>query len=186
VDQPAADHVWIDNVAACREMTRLLIGEGHRRIAVLGVMESESSRLRLLGYRQAMAEAGLPPDPELTIRTTDWTPAGGAAAMRSYLDAHPLPDAVFSFTDSMAMGALNVLWEAGHRVPQDLSVVGYDDVSDAEFAIPPLTTVGFDRRHLVDTALNLLTERILDNDRSTISTIIPYSLIRRNSTRARS
>jgi DNA-binding LacI/PurR family transcriptional regulator len=185
VDQPVADHVWIDNVGACREMTQLLISEGHRRIAVLGAMESESSRLRLLGYRQAMAGAGLPLDPDLAIRTTDWTPTGGAAAMRSYLDAHDLPDAVFCFTDSMAVGALNALWAAGHRVPEDVSVVGYDDVRDAEFAIPPLTTVGFDRRSLVDTALNLLTDQIMDNGRSSISTVIPYTIVRRQSTRAR-
>ena len=63
VVQPLADHVWHDNVTASREMTTMLIEEGHRRIAVLGIMESETSRLREEGYRQAMAEAGLKSSP---------------------------------------------------------------------------------------------------------------------------
>ncbi len=186
VDQPLADHVWIDNVAACREMTDLLIGEGHRRIAVLGTMKSESSRLRLQGYHQALAGAGITADPSLSIGTNDWSLAGGAAAMGRFLASHELPDAIFCFTDSLAIGALSVLWAEGHRVPDDVSVVGYDDVAAASYAVPALTTVGFDRRRLVETALNLLIERIQDNDRVTSSVTVPHKIIPRRSTRPRS
>jgi DNA-binding LacI/PurR family transcriptional regulator len=185
VDQPLADHVWIDNVAACREMTDLLISQGHRRIAVLGTMQSESSRLRLQGYRESLARAGIKADPTLSIGTNDWTPAGGAAAMHRFLASNELPDAIFCFTDSLAIGALSVLWAEGHRVPDDVSVVGYDDVAAATYAVPALTTVGFDRRYLVDAALNLLIDRIQDNDRATSSLIVPHEIIPRKSTRSR-
>jgi DNA-binding LacI/PurR family transcriptional regulator len=186
VDQTIADHVWIDNVAACRDLTSLLIEQGHRRIAILGVMESESSRLRLRGYGQALNESGLGVDEELRIETSEWTVAGGARAMSAHLATHELPDAVFCMTDSMAIGALSVLWAAGHHVPGDISVVGYDDVVDAAYAVPALTTVGFDRRRLVETALDLLTERIADGDRATSSVIMPHTLVVRQSTASRS
>ncbi|MET1007969.1 MAG: LacI family DNA-binding transcriptional regulator [Propionibacteriaceae bacterium] len=186
VDQPLADHVWHDNVLAAREMTTLLIEEGHRRIAVVGTMDSETSRLRLRGYEEAMAAAGLEVSPDLDIPTRNWNPAGGAAAMSGYLDAHELPDAIFCFTDAMAMGVLSVLWAAGHRVPEDVSVVGYDDVMDASYSVPALTTVRFEKQDLAETALELLIERIADNDREITSVMVHHSIVRRHSTRARS
>ncbi len=186
VVQPLADHVWHDNVTASREMTTMLIEEGHRRIAVLGIMESETSRLREEGYRQAMAEAGLEPSPELRIATRDWNPAGGAAAMRSHLEEHELPEAIFCFTDAMAIGALSALWAEGYRVPDDVSVVGYDDVMDASYTVPPLTTVRFEKRDLAETALDLLIKRIADQEREISSVMVPHSIVRRLSTRRRS
>jgi DNA-binding LacI/PurR family transcriptional regulator len=185
VDQPLADHVWHDNVAASREMTTMLVEEGHRRIAVLGTMESETSRLREEGYRQAMAEAGLETSPELRIATRNWNPAGGAAAMRRHLDEHEPPEAVFCFTDAMAIGALSALWAAGYRVPEDVSVVGYDDVIDAAYSVPALTTVRFEKRDLAETALDLLTQRIADQEREITSVMVQHSIVRRLSTRPR-
>ncbi len=186
VVQPLADHVWHDNITASREMTRMLIEEGHRRIAVLGIMESETSRLRAEGYRQAMAEAGLEPSPELRIATRDWNPAGGAAAMRSHLEEYELPEAIFCFTDAMAIGALSALWAEGFRVPDDVSVVGYDDVMDASYTVPALTTVRFEKRDLAETALDLLIKRIADHEREISSVMVPHSIVRRLSTRRRS
>jgi DNA-binding LacI/PurR family transcriptional regulator len=185
VHQALADRVWHDNVGASREMTTLLIEEGHRRVAILGLMESETARLRLQGYEEAMDAAGLPHGPDLLIRTDDWNPAGGAEAMRRHLDGHELPDAVFCFTDAMAVGALSSLLAAGHRVPEDLSVVGYDDIMDASYTVPPLTTVRFDRQDVATAALDLLTKRIADNERPVSSERVPHSIIRRLSTRAR-
>ena len=185
VDQPLADHVWHDNVAASREMTTMLIEEGHRRIAVLGTMESETSRLREEGYRQAMAEAGLEASPELSIATRNWNPAGGAAAMRRHLDEHEPPEAVFCFTDGMAIGALSALWAAGYRVPEDVSVVGYDDVIDAAYSVPALTTVRVEKRALAETALDLLIQRIADQEREITSVMVQHSIVRRLSTRSR-
>jgi LacI family repressor for deo operon, udp, cdd, tsx, nupC, and nupG len=180
-----ADHVWHDNVAASRALTELLIAEGHRRIAVLGAMASETSDQRLRGYREAMDGAGLARPDDLCIPTKTWNQAGGAAAVQDYLATHPLPDAIFCFTDAMAVGVINVLWAHGHRVPDDVSVVGYDDVIDAAYTVPALTTVRFEKRELAVTALDLLTKRIADHSRPVSAELVPHAIVRRQSTRAR-
>jgi LacI family repressor for deo operon, udp, cdd, tsx, nupC, and nupG len=185
VNQPIADHVWIDNVAATSQMVELLLRQGHRRIAALGVMETESARLRRIGYRQALDAAGLPRLPELEIPTIDWDPSGAAEAMRGFLAEHPAPDAVVCFTDSLALGALNVLWSAGFTVPGDVSVTGYDDVAESQFTVPALTTVSFDKRLLAETALRLVADRIADTDRPNETVTLPHSIVERASTRNR-
>lgn len=185
VEQPVVDHVWVDNLAACQEMATLLIAEGHRRIALLGVMDAATSRVREEGFRQALAMAGRPLDPQLLIPTNEWSAADGAQALRGFLEDHDVPDAVFCLTDSMAFGAIGVFWSMGLSVPADVSVVGFDDVFDAPFAAPPLTTVHFDRALLASTALDLLTQRMQDNGRSVSRVTIPHSVVVRASTRQR-
>jgi DNA-binding LacI/PurR family transcriptional regulator len=185
VEQPAVDHLQTDNVSALRELTQLLLDQGHRRIALLGGMISASYRLRKRGYRQAMAAAGLVDDPALEIPVEEWTCEAGAYAIRDYLVDHPLPDAIVCCTDTMAMGVLSVLWSGGYRVPHDLSVVGYDDIAEAAFTVPPLTTVHFDRSAVAEIALQLLARRIADPSLPCVSTTVPYRIIRRDSTRAR-
>jgi DNA-binding LacI/PurR family transcriptional regulator len=185
VDQPVADHVWIDNPAAAQEMTALLVAEGHRRIAAVGKMESETSRLRLQGYRAALAEAGLERDVGLEIETNDYTSAGGAAALRSFLAHSDPPEAIFCFTDALALGVLSALWSAGLRVPDDVSVVGYDNVAEVQYSVPPLTTLHFDRAELAEAALTLLMARIADPDRPIQNLTVPHSVAHRASTRRR-
>lgn len=185
VDNPVADHVWVDNVSACRQMTDLLIAEGHQTIALLGTMDAETSRVREQGFRQALDRAGRPWVPELLIRTPEWSSAAGAHALRDYLETHDVPHAIFCMTDSIAFGALSVLWSKGLSVPADVSVVGFDDVFDAPYAVPPLTTVHFDRAQLARTALDLLAQRIANHDRLVSRVTIPHRLEVRGSTRAR-
>ncbi len=184
VDQPIADHVWVDNVAAVRDLTALLIGHGHRRIAVLGGLPTESARLRLAGHAEALAAASLPRDRELII-TAEWHPRGGAEALSAWLVSHPAPDAVICLTDSMAIGALHALWSAGLRVPEDVSLVGYDDIAEAAYLVPPLTTIGFDRSEFAGTAMAMLVERIADPGRPIRSVTVPYRVVERESVRSR-
>lgn len=185
VHQPIADHVWIDNVGASRDLVTLLITEGHRRIATIGVVEAESSRQRLQGFQEAHASKGLKIAPELEIRCSDWTGDGGFRAMTDFLADHEPPDALFCMTDSMAIGAISALWSAGLRVPDQVSVVGYDNVWESRFSIPPLTTIDFDKRRMCQTALDLLSARIADTSRPTQSVAVPYSIVRRDSIRSR-
>ncbi len=184
VDQPIADHVWVDNVAASRELVEVLLRHGHRRIAVLGRLGSESSRLRLIGHREAMTAAGVPEDLELIIES-EWNPRGGAAALTRWLESHELPEAVFCLTDSIAIGALNALWTAGVRVPEDVSVVGYDDIAEAAYLVPPLTTVGFDKREFAETALALLIDRMADPGAPSRSVTVAHRIVERASVRDR-
>ena len=185
VNQPVLDHVWTDNLAAARAVVELLIARGHRRIGILGVMESATSRLREQGYRQAFAAAGLALDPGLEIRCHRWEPAGGYQAVRAWLVGRQPPDALFCFTDSLALGALHALADAGIRVPDDVSVVGYDDVPEAAHYLPPLTTVGFDKAEFAEVVLTRLAERIADPMASGTSRTLPFHLVQRASVRSR-
>lgn len=185
VDQPVVDHVWTGNVAASYALVDLLIGLGHRRVGVLGVMESATSRLREQGYRRAFVARGLPVDPALEIRCPRWEPAGGYEAVRRWLAEHDPPDALFCFTDSLALGALHAFAEAGVRVPDDVSVVGYDDVPEAAHYTPPLTTVGFDRAEFARAVLGRLAGRIAEPHAPAVSRTVPSRIVERASVRPR-
>ena len=140
--------------------------------------------LRTVGYRRALTDAGIPLDPSLEIGCDNWEPHGGAAAVDGYLDRFPLPDALFCFTDSLAIGALSTLWRRGIRVPQDISVAGFDDIAHGEYASPPLTTVSFDKRAFTDTALDRLEARIGNRAQEPTLTTVQHRIIVRDSTRA--
>jgi DNA-binding LacI/PurR family transcriptional regulator len=105
-----------------------------------------------------------------------------AHALSAYLDAHPVPEALFCFTDSMAIGALSVLWKRGHRVPDDVAVAGFDDIADAKYAVPALTTVSFDTRRVASEALRLLTERMRDREGPQRVVAVDYEVVEREST----
>lgn len=185
VDQPVVDHVWTDNVGGSRALVEMLLRRGHRRIAVLGVMRSAASRLREQGYRRAFAAAGLSVDPQLEIRCDRWDPAGGYQALGAWLVDHDPPDALFCFTDSLALGALHALAAAGLAVPEAVSVVGYDDVPEAAHYTPPLTTVGFDKAEFVNVVLSRLADRVADPPAPVISSTVDFRLVERDSVRSR-
>lgn len=185
VHQPIADHVWIDNVGASRDIVTLLIDNGHRRIAAIGGTKAESARQRLQGFREAHAKADRAIAPELEIPCQEWSGDGGFRAMTMFLVDHEPPDAIYCMTDAMAIGAISALADAGLRVPDDVSVVSYDNVWEARFSHPPLTTIDFDKRRLARTALDLLSARIEDPSRPTQSVTVPYSIVHRASVRGR-
>jgi DNA-binding LacI/PurR family transcriptional regulator len=157
------DHVAIDNVAAARELTRHLIDLGRTRIAAVGpqphVINGTAAR-RLEGYRQALAEAGLPSDPALEVPVDQLHRSDGAAAMHDLLAAGTQIDAVFCFSDQLALGALHVAARHGLRVPDDVAIAGFDDVEDGRYANPPLTTVSPDKPAIARAALTCLAERL--------------------------
>ncbi|WP_433201242.1 LacI family DNA-binding transcriptional regulator [Dactylosporangium sp. CS-047395] len=185
VGAAGADHVAVDNVAAAREATAYLASLGRRRIAALGVQhtaEGVSARLRLQGYQNALADAGLPADPALLAPAERWHRADGAAAMRALLAAGERPDAVFCFNDALALGALRALHEAGLRVPRDVAVAGFDGIDDGRFSIPTLTTVEPDIARLATLAVQLLAERITGAaDHPPRECLVPHRLTRRES-----
>lgn len=168
VDHGPADHVVVDNVAAAREITGHLIGLGRRRVAAIGSQrtpEGASARLRLAGYTAALADAGLDHDDRLVAPAPAWHRADGAAAMRHLLSTGVRPDAVFCFNDTLALGALRALHEAGLRVPEDVAVAGFDDIEDGRFSVPTLSTVSPDKERIARLAVDLLVAR-LDGDRA--------------------
>ncbi|MFF7145014.1 LacI family DNA-binding transcriptional regulator [Streptomyces nodosus] len=134
----SAVYVDSDNRGGAREAVRHLVGLGRRRIAhITGALDQTSAVDRLDGFRDVMVDV----DPGL-IAEGDFTPAGGERAMRLLLERHPDLDAVFAANDLTASGALRVLRAQGRRVPEDVAVVGFDDMlTVAEQTDPPLTTV---------------------------------------------
>lgn len=185
VDQPIVDHVWIDNVTAVRAITELLIDEGHRRIAIVGVGDTATAQVRLAGFHQALKAAGITADPEWEIPSPDWHSTDAARWFGSYLDQHEPPEAVVCMTDTLALGVISALHNHGLSVPGDVSVVGYDNITDASTMVPALTTIDFDKQKFAETAIDVLAARIADPDRPIMSVTIPHSIVRRSSTRRR-
>jgi DNA-binding LacI/PurR family transcriptional regulator len=155
------------NVDAARAATEYLIASGRRRIAVIGAHEGEvigSAGLRLQGHLEALEAAGIPFDPQLVAHTTLWHRANGANAMRELLDRGVRFDAVFGLNDTLALGAMRVLQVSGRRVPEDVAVIGFDDLDEAEYSIPSLTTVDPGQKWIARTAVQRLLEKIADAD----------------------
>ena len=121
------------------EATRYLIGRGHARIGMIGGSEGPGRR-RAAGFRRALDEAGLVADPALTS-IADWTRRGGQEAMRRLIALKDRPTAVFCANDLMAIGAMDAARDTGLSIPDDLALVGYDDIEAATLVSPPLTTV---------------------------------------------
>jgi len=185
VSQKLADRVWVDSVAAARDMTLALGRTGRRRIAVLGApgrRGSAAAVLRTRGYQAALEELGMAWDDSLIIPCEKWSPDAAAGALSGYLDSNPVPEALFCFTDSMALGALSVLWKRGLKVPDDVAVAGFDDIAHAKFAVPALTTVSFDKRQMAREALRLLTERMGNREGPQRVVAVDYGILEREST----
>ncbi|MCK0117440.1 LacI family transcriptional regulator [Isoptericola sp. S6320L] len=157
------DHVTMANVEASRAATLHLIERGCRRIAAIGAHPGEtmgSARLRYDGYRKALAEAGVPFDPRLVVEAGLWHRATGAEAMSTLLDSGVPFDGVFGMNDALALGALHVLHARGVSVPHDVAVMGFDDVDDARYSEPLLSTIDPGREQIAQTAVDLLLDRI--------------------------
>jgi DNA-binding LacI/PurR family transcriptional regulator len=160
IDHPDLDIVRVDNRVGAGDAVRHLIALGHRRIGmVCGPMSTSSARQRCEGYRHAMEEAELP------IRT-GWVvedafdQEGGYRGTQQLL-AHPeRPTAIFAAADLMALGVMHAVRDAGLCVPDDVSVVGFDDILEATITTPPLTTINQPKYRMGQCAAELLLARI--------------------------
>lgn len=160
------DHVWIDSVGVGRMATDHVLSRGRRRVGFLGtkVRSHATARDRLAGWRAAHEAHGLVAADSLAADVPGWDLAGGAVGAARLLDRHPDVDAIVAANDLLALGALLELRRRGRQVPGDVAVVGVDDIGEAGFASPPLTTVALDRRHAAEAALRLATTRSREPD----------------------
>lgn len=157
------DHVTMQNVEGAKAATEHLIGLGRRRIVALGAHRGEvigSAGLRLTGYRQALDAAGIPFDDALVSEVGGWFRLGGATAMRELLAAGIPFDGIVAFNDSIALGAMRVLQEAGLRIPEDVAVIGFDDIDETRYTLPTLSTINPGRDEIAEVAVRFLIERI--------------------------
>ena len=186
------DHQGIDetgpavgatNWQGAYDATQHLLGLGHRRIGfITGQVEMGCARDRLAGYRAALAAAGLPADPAL-VQEGDFFQPDGFAGARALLALPQPPSAIFASNDVSAFGVMEAVRDAGKRLPDDMSIVGFDDIPQAAQVNPTLTTVRQPLEQMGRTAARMLLEIIGNPDRPAARVELPTDLIVRASTR---
>ncbi|GAB3440587.1 LacI family DNA-binding transcriptional regulator [Streptomonospora sediminis] len=187
------DHIAIDNVAAARTATRHLLDLGRRRVAFIGARHGRArqpAHLRLQGWREVIAESPAAAAAGDMVATTDgYTRQDGAQAMARLLDSGAAPDAVFCYNDLIAIGAMRTLSERGLRVPEDVAVVGFDDIADGRYCSATLTTIAPHKQAIAEAAVDALLTRLDGGDgadRAEPRRIRPgFALVRRESTLGR-
>lgn len=180
VDAPPTPGVRVvhsDHAGGAAAATRTLLAAGHENVWHLaGPADSFAATERERGWRETLGSAGIAPEP---VVRGDWSAASGHVAVRALLEA----TAVFSANDQMALGLIRALDEHGRRVPEDVSVIGFDDVPDAANYRPPLTTVRQDFAALADRAVAALVAEIEGIEAvSGEATVVPTLLTERDST----
>lgn len=164
------------------QATQHLVELGHQRIgAISGPPGWMATQERLRGYHAALASAGMLPDPRLVV-PSDWTPDGGRAAATSLVRRDAPPTAIFAFNDGMAAGAVQAATAFGMRVPDDISIVGFDDTIEAQVAVPALTTVRQPLAELGRTAVSLLLRQLENRRLEPLRVELETRLTRREST----
>ncbi len=175
------DVVLSDNHQGGYLATQHLIALGHRRIGcIAGPSKITPSALRVAGYTQAIQESGLTINPNF-IMHGDFHPESGYKVAREMLTGPNPPTAIFACNDLMAIGVLRAVAETGQRVPEDIAVIGYDDIELASYATPPLTTIKQPTLEMGSATLKFLLSRIKEKRSTPQRMLLPVSLVVRGS-----
>jgi len=180
--RPNQTTVIIDNRIGGRLATRHLIEQGRQNIGIItGPMSWWEARQRELGWREEMMANGRSVD-ESYITHGDWTPSSGERGIRMLTDWHPEMDAVFACNDQMALGAMNIARQMGRRIPDDLAIVGFDDIPESPYFYPALSTIYQDLTEMGREGVRQLIEMIDNPDKLSMELIqIQPNLIVRES-----
>lgn len=185
VKYPNLSSVSVDSRQACRKAVNSLIDQGHRRIVMVGGERvlSDTGRQRFEGCLQAMQERGVEFDAELDYRGVRFSYQDGYDATRSLLECGREFTALFASADVMAIGAIRALRDAGKRVPEDVSVVGFDGLPLGSFLVPQLTTIVQPVQQMAQRSVEMLITSIEEGSEAKHETV-SFSLCSRESTRA--
>lgn len=174
-----SDSVQVDNKLGGRMAAEYLFGLGHRRVVCIGgTPEVYPSWDRVDGFIEFMREAGHPVPPR-SILKGDFQAESGFALTHKAMAAKSRPTAIFAANDLMAYGAIRALTEMGMRIPEDISVVGFDDISLSSLFNPPLTTIRQPRLEMGETAVNLLLEKMGSPELESRRVMLPLKLVER-------
>lgn len=185
--RPGVSVITVDNRHGARQAVQHLIDQGRRKIGIItGPLTWWEARERFAGWQEAMQNAGLEPSASLVVKSDDWSAVNGEQGMRALWAQDPEIEAVFASNDQIALGALGTAHRLGRRIPQDLAVVGFDNIPEAAFFWPPLTTVFQQLIDLGCIAVQNLDKIIIkrrsnDDQFETLSTVIKPELIIRAS-----
>ena len=181
---PDIEFIHSDHIEGAREATQHLVEFGHRRIGIItGPIDVHSALDRIQGFEEILNEHGIPNDPDLSVRG-DFQVESGRRAAQEMMELPDPPTAIFACNDMMAIGALQTLRTLGLGVPEDVSLVGFDDIFLASLLDPPLTTVAQSAYTIGEMAVARLVERM--NGSKNLMTqefCLPTDLIIRKSTR---
>lgn len=177
--------VTIDHFQAAYDATKFLIDEGHTRIAMITgpLTDPLGGLLRFEGYKQALSDAGIPFNEELMASGNYWYESG-LSKMNQFLKLDQPPTAVFAASDEMAIGAIHAVQDAGLRVPDDIEVVGYDNVRLAEMVRPRLTSVVQPMYDIGAVAMRLLTKYMNNEHVEEHVVLLPHRIEFRQSTKS--
>jgi DNA-binding LacI/PurR family transcriptional regulator len=180
---PEQHCIVVDDLKGGRIGTQHLLDLGHRRIAMIDrTRHSQTSALRATGYRQVLEEAGIAFDPDLIVKSEAGHDAA-CQAMRQLLALEDPPTAVFTHNDVQALGAMHAIQSAGLCIPDDISVVGYDDTVGSAFLSPPLTTVRFPKKEMGQQAAQMVVQLARRQEMLPAHTaVLPVELVVRGST----
>jgi DNA-binding LacI/PurR family transcriptional regulator len=173
--------VHSDDKGGAYLMTQHLIALGHRRIGVINGGHERAANARLNGYKNALQDSGLPFEANLIV-DSDYSSQGGYKAAATLMEHRDPPTAIFALNDLMAMGAMHWLQEHHLRVPEDISVGGFDDIASAAYYCPPLTTVRQFSYDLGQRAVSLLFDLIDKNAPTLKEIVLPSHLMVRSTT----
>lgn len=175
--------VSLDDEKVAFEAVQHLLALGHKKIAMItGPLEEDCSRDRAAGYRRALREAGIPVDEDMILEG-DWAATSGQVAMQTLTRRGLKPSAVFAQNDRMALGVLRVAREMNLSVPDDLAVIGVDDMPLSSYFDPPLTTMRQDMPRIGQEATRILLDLIQKNEVQHCTIRLPAELVVRKSTR---
>lgn len=183
------DHVAIDNVAAARDAVGHLVETGRTRIASIGsqpLEEYATPLQRSAGYEAALADVGLDLRPEYVITAAHYSRADGYSAGQALLALDPRPDAIFCFSDLLAFGAMRAVFDAGLRVPEDVAVIGIDDVDEGHYSRPSLSTISLDTQFIARESVRRIIARIDDPALPATEIVAPHKLVVRESSAPKS
>lgn len=176
------DSILTDNTGGALLAIQHLVDLDHRRIGcITGPSDLTPSADRVVGYRQALAAAGIPIDESLILKG-DFRYEGGWQAAHQLLTMGEPPTAIFACNDLMAIGVITAARELGHQVPAELSIVGFDDIALASYANPPLTTIAQPRYEMGVLAARMLLERMCEPEMPYRRRVLETSLLVRKST----
>ncbi|MFJ4209021.1 LacI family DNA-binding transcriptional regulator [Paenarthrobacter sp. NPDC089675] len=166
------DHVTMHNTSSARAAVELLLSAGRTRIALIGAAEAgeddaSSASLRERGYAEALEQGGISFDPALVVRGGVWGRDTGVQAVQHLLRTKVEFDAIFALNDTLALGALRALAQAGLRVPEDVALMGFDNLDEGRFSLPSLSSVDPGRLEIAETAVGLLVDRIQETGKGT-------------------
>lgn len=182
MDSANCSVVYSDNTAGARLAVEYLYGLGHRAIAhIAGDSSIDAGAARIKGYELAMHALELPIQPGYLVNAGFFSVEEGKQAMEKLLQLESPPTAVFVAGDQMAIGAIEAVHEYGLRVPEDISIIGYDDIEMIKYITPKLTTIRQDTDEIGEAAAELLLEQMTAKERRTERRIIPVRLIERAS-----